>query len=55
MSWVLVYGKEHGWVVWGNLIFDLVFGQYVIAEAIRLVAPRYHLRMLTLARRLRAS
>jgi hypothetical protein len=32
----------------GNLIFGIMFMPWVWAEAIRLVAPKYHARMLAL-------
>lgn len=34
----------------GNLIFGIMFMPWVWAEAIRLVAPKYHARMLKLAK-----
>jgi hypothetical protein len=48
----LVYlaGHQSPAEIVGNLVFGLAFGQYVIAEFIRLVAPRYHERMLKLAK-----
>jgi hypothetical protein len=53
----LVYlaGHQSSAEIVGNLVFGLAFGQYVIAEFIRLVAPRYHERMLKLALRLARS
>jgi hypothetical protein len=36
----------------GEAIFGLMFTQYIAAEAIRLVAPKYHERLLKQARRM---
>jgi hypothetical protein len=38
----------------GEAIFGFMFMQYLAAEAIRLVAPKYHARMLKRAKELRA-
>jgi hypothetical protein len=35
----------------GNLIFGIMFMPWVWAEAIRLVAPKYHARMLAYIKR----